>query len=152
MSETLYNTRILRLAADSAAAARLAAPHGSATKVSPVCGSQVTADVILDDSGAIAEHGQEVRACALGQAAATLVGADIVGKDADALAAARTELAAWLAGARDAAPDWPGMAVFAPAIPYRARHPSILLAFDAAIAAIADAAAKSVPYPVMTAA
>lgn len=140
MSETLYNTRILRLAAATADAARLPAPQGSATKVSPVCGSKVTADIDLDADGRIARHGQEVRACALGQAAATLVGAEIIGQDRDSLAAARTALADWLAGRSETPPAWPGFDVFAPGRPHRARHPSILLAFDAAIAAT-DAAA-----------
>ncbi len=140
MSDALYNTQILRLAASTATAARLIAPQGTAMKVSPVCGSKVTADIDLDDAGAIAAHGQEVRACALGQAAAALVGAAIIGRDRAGLIAARAGLADWLAGRAEAAPDWPGVEVFAPARPHRARHASILLAFDAAIAA-AEAAA-----------
>ena len=140
MSEALYNTRILRLAAATADAARLANPQGSAVKVSPVCGSKVTADIDLDADGRVARFGQEVRACALGQAAATLVAAEIIGKRPADIAAARAELADWLAGRGEAVPQWPGMDVFAPARPHRARHPSILLAFDAALAA-ADAAA-----------
>jgi NifU-like protein involved in Fe-S cluster formation len=139
MSEALYNTRILRLAAATADAARLVDPQGSATRVSPVCGSKVTADVDLDDTGGIVAHGQEVRACALGQAAATLVAAAIIGQNRGQLAVARAELADWLAGRSEAVPTWPGLEVFAPARPHRARHASILLAFDAAIAA-ADAA------------
>jgi NifU-like protein involved in Fe-S cluster formation len=142
MSETLYNTQILRLAASTATAERLASPQGSAVKVSPVCGSKVTADIDLGDAGRIVRHGQEVRACALGQAAAALVGAGIVGTDVMALQAARAELADWLAARTETPPAWPGMEVFAPARPHRARHPSILLAFDAAIAA-AQAAAQT---------
>lgn len=138
MSETLYNREILRLAAEGGEATRLADAQGSAAKVSPICGSRVTADVRLDEAGCVAAHGQEVRACALGQAAATLVAREIIGRDRAALAAARAALADWLAGG-ESAPDWPGMTVFAPARPFRARHPSILLAFDAAIAAV-DAA------------
>jgi NifU-like protein involved in Fe-S cluster formation len=139
MSDALYNTQILRLAASTAAATRLAAPQGSALKVSPVCGSKITADVDLDADGRISRFGQEVRACALGQAAAALVAAHVVGSDSPALVTARAELADWLAARREAAPAWPGMTIFAPARPHRARHPSILLAFDAAIAAIAAA-------------
>jgi NifU-like protein involved in Fe-S cluster formation len=141
-AEALYNNRILRLAAATADQRRLAAPHGSATKVSPVCGSKVTADVALDAASRIAEFGIEVRACALGQAASSLVVAAIAGKDRDAIAAARAELADWLAGRRETEPAWPGMDVFAPARPHRARHPSILLSFDAALAAI-----DAVPAP-----
>lgn len=143
MSDVLYNTEILRLAASTASASRLIAPQGSALKVSPVCGSKITADVDLDADGRISRFGQEVRACALGQAAAALVAAHVVGSDSPALAAARAELADWLAARREAAPAWPGMAIFAPARPHRARHPSILLAFDAAIAAIAAARATA---------
>jgi NifU-like protein involved in Fe-S cluster formation len=135
MAEALYNTEILRLAAVTANAARLDAPQASATRVSPVCGSKVTADIDLDSAGRISRHGQEVRACALGQAASTLVAADILGKTPAELATARAELADWLSGRSNAEPRWPGMTVFAPARPHRARHPSILLAFDAAIAA-----------------
>lgn len=139
MVEQLYNQQILRLAAEGGMAERLAAPEGSAVKVSPVCGSKVTADVRLDADGRVAAHGQQVRACALGQAAATLVARDIEGQDLAGLVRARAELADWLAGAREEAPQWPGMEVFAPARPHRARHPSILLGFDAAIGAVEDA-------------
>jgi NifU-like protein involved in Fe-S cluster formation len=139
MSEVLYNNRILRLAASTATATRLVAPQGSALKVSPVCGSKITADVDVDPAGRINRFGQEVRACALGQAAAALVAAHVVGCDRAALVTARAELADWLAGRREAEPAWPGMGVFAPARPHRARHASILLAFDATIAAIAAA-------------
>ncbi|KPF78219.1 nitrogen fixation protein NifU [alpha proteobacterium AAP81b] len=137
MSEALYNTEILRLAASTASARRLDAPMASATKVSPVCGSKVTADIDIDDGGRIARFGQEVRACALGQAAAALVEAEVTGKTPEDIVAARAGLADWLAGRSETPPDWPGMAVFAPARPHRARHPSILLAFDATLAAAA---------------
>lgn len=148
MSETLYNTRILRLAAMTADAARLPAPQGSATKVSQVCGSKVSADIDLDAAGRIAAHGQEVRACALGQASATLVAAEITGKSRDELASTRAALADWLAGRSEAVPGWSGFDVFAPARPHRARHPSILLALDAAIAAADAAAAIAATAPV----
>ncbi len=141
MSDALYNTEILRLAASTAGARRLDAPMGSAVKVSPVCGSKVTADVDLDGDGRIVRFGQDVRACALGQAAAALVEAGVSGCRVEDVAAARAELADWLAGRAEAAPQWPGMTVFAPARPHRARHPSILLAFDATLAAAAAAGA-----------
>ena len=140
MSEVLYNTRILRLAASTADAGRLTDPQGSATKVSPICGSKVTVDLDLDVAGRVSRFGQDVRACALGQAAAALVAADILGKDSAALVAARAELADWLAARSESVPHWPSMDVFAPARPHRARHASILLAFDAAIEAARQAA------------
>lgn len=135
---TLYNTEILRLAA-SVADNRLTAPLASAEKRSPVCGSRVTVDVNLDAAGRIAALGLMVRACALGQAASALMAAHAPGRTPQELAAARDALTAWLAGAGDL-PDWPGLEILAPALPHRARHASIRLAFEAAAEAAGNAA------------
>lgn len=137
----LYNATILRLAASIPHHERLAAPMATVEKRSPVCGSRVTVDVALDDDGRVAAVGMLVRACALGQASASLMAAEVVGKSAEDLAVTRDALAGWLAGERDAAPDWPGLDIFAPARPYTARHPSIRLAFEAAAEAAAEARA-----------
>lgn len=138
MSGTLYNTEILRLAASIPHHARLAAPHGSAEKRSPICGSRVTIDIALGDDDRVSDVGLVVRACALGQAASALLAQNILGHTAAELAGARDALAAWLAGEGEL-PDWPGLAVLTPARDYTARHPSIRLAFEAA----ADAAATA---------
>jgi NifU-like protein involved in Fe-S cluster formation len=134
----LYNQQILRLAANTPAT-RLAAPMASVEKRSPVCGSRVTVDVDVDSEGRVAAIGMLVRACALGQASATLMAADAVGKSPAELAATRDALAAWLAG-RGPEPDWPGIDIFAPALPHSARHASIRLAFEAVAEAAAIAA------------
>lgn len=141
-SEALYNTRILRLAASIPHHERLADAQASVTRVSPICGSKVTVDVALDDGGRVARFGQEVRACALGQASASILGSHVLGRSADELAQARDTLAAFLVDSADLAAGWEDLAVFAPARAHRARHPSILLAFDAALAAARDAQAR----------
>lgn len=140
MTETLYNTQILRLAASVPHAVRLDVPQASVAQVSPVCGSRVTVDLDLDAGGRVVRFGQEVRACALGQAAAALLGAQVVGRSGGELAAARDALAAYLRGDAETPGDWPGLDLFAPARPHKARHGSILLAFAAAAAAAAQAA------------
>ncbi|UYY58586.1 iron-sulfur cluster assembly scaffold protein [Sphingomonas sp. S2-65] len=139
MNAPLYNTEILRLAASVPFDERLAEPMGSVEKRSPVCGSRVTVDVMVDAEGQISAVGMLVRACALGQASASLMGAHVVGRSAAQLAQARDELTAWLAGERDVPPDWPGMEIFAPALPHRGRHASIRLAFEAAAEAAEQA-------------
>lgn len=141
MTEPLYNTQVLRLAAAIPHAERLAAPQASVAKRSPVCGSRVTVDVSLDQYGRVAELGQEVRACALGQASASLMGAHALGRSAEELAAARDSLNAYLKGEADAPGDWPGLDLFAAARPHKARHPSIMLAFEAVAEAAAEARA-----------
>lgn len=139
MSEPLYNTAILRLAATIPHQTRLAAPQGTSRKVSPICGSRVTTDVGLDAGGRVAAFGQEVRACALGQASASILGAGVLGRSAAELRAAHVALAAFLKGEGDVPAGWPDLEIFRPAQAYKARHPSILLAFDAAASAAEDA-------------
>lgn len=127
----LYSRRILALAADIPHLGRLAAPTGSAMKRSPQCGSTVTADVVMRD-GRVAEFAQEVRACALGQASAAVLGAAVLGRSHAELAAARDQLAAMLAGTGPA-PEAPfeALETLSPAREFRNRHASILLAWDA---------------------
>jgi NifU-like protein involved in Fe-S cluster formation len=135
MPAVLYTRDILRLAASIPNQRRLDRPQASVEKSSPVCGSRVAVDVALDGEGRVIALGQEVHACALGQASAALMGAHAIGRTADELARARDSLAAYLAGARDDPGGWPGLSVFAAARTYPARHAAILLAFDAAAAA-----------------
>ncbi|MEA1013100.1 iron-sulfur cluster assembly scaffold protein [Sphingosinicella sp. LY1275] len=140
MTTALYNRDILRLAASIPHQRRLDHPQATAEKRSPVCGSRVAVDVVLDGEGRVVALGQEVKACALGQASAALMGAHAIGRDEGELAAARDALAAFLAGDRDDPGPWPGLDVLARARPYKARHPSILLPFEA----VAEAAARAV--------
>lgn len=142
MSAALYNPTILRLATSIPHQTRLTDPHGSAERRSPICGSRVTVDVVLDEEGRIVELGQLVRACALGQASASLMGAHAIGRNLPELEAARDALTAFLAGERDDPGDWPGLDVFVPARPHSARHPSIRLAFEAVAEAAASAHAS----------
>jgi len=137
----LYNRDILRLAASIPHQRRLDAPQASVSKQSPVCGSRVTVDLVADNEGKVTALGQEVRACALGQASAALMGAHAIGRAPEELAKARDRLAAFLAGERDDPGEWPGLAVFAEARRFTARHASILLAFEAAAEAAAQARA-----------
>jgi NifU-like protein involved in Fe-S cluster formation len=142
VSAPLYNAEILRLAASIPHHQRLADPHGTSERRSPICGSRVTVDVALGPDGRVAEVGLLVRACALGQASASLLAAEILGRTPEELAEARDALTAWLAG-EGAAPGWPGLALFEPALGYTARHPSIRLAFEAAADAAAQAAGRA---------
>lgn len=138
----LYSRRILALAADIPHLGHLDAPMASARKRAPLCGSVVAVDLDVVDNR-VTRFAQDVRACALGQAAAAVVGAHVVGADRATLAAARTGLAEMLAGA-DTTPTAPfdDLAVLRPASEFRNRHASILLSLDATLEAF-DAAAKT---------
>lgn len=147
MSDTdllkLYSQRILALAADIPHLGRLEAPQGSAKRRSPLCGSTVTVDVVMQD-GRVAEFAQDVKACALGQASASILGGAVLGRSRAEVEAARDALAAMLAsGAEAPAAPFDGFEVLRPAQDYRNRHKSILLAIEATAEAIAEAEAKA---------
>ena len=143
MSDTdlvkLYSGRILELAADMPLTGRLPAPEGTARKRSPLCGSTVTVDLTLDGDR-IADYRQDVKACALGQASASVSARAILGRTRDDIAKARAELEAMLkrGGPAPAAP-FDGLEVLLPARDYANRHASILLALDATLAAMDEA-------------
>lgn len=131
----LYSGQILALAADIPHLDRLAAPHKTVKKRSPLCGSTVTVDVAMQD-GAVSQFGQDVKACALGQAAASVVGANVLGRTPAQIQTARDQLKAMLK--QDGpAPDAPfdGLKVLLPARDYKNRHASILLTLDALVEA-----------------
>ena len=138
----LYSGRILALAADLPHTTRLEAPDGTAKKRSPLCGSTVTVDVALTD-GKVTGYAQDVKACALGQAAASVIGSAVIGLTPNQIADGREQLFAMLKtdGPVPAAP-FEGLDVLKPAKDYKNRHASILLAFDATLAAI-DAAKET---------
>ena len=135
----LYSTRILALAADIPRLGHLAAPDGSARKRAPLCGSTVAVDLMLQD-GRIADFAQDVRACALGQAAASVLGASILGRTPEEVRHGRDALVRMLKeGAEPPAAPWDGFAVLIPARDHANRHGSILLAFEATLEALAQA-------------
>lgn len=135
----LYSAQILALGADMPRTKRLQEPTATARKRSPLCGSTVTVDIDLKD-GKIADYGQDVKACALGQAAASVIGSVVVGLSTEVIQRGRDQLAAMLkeGGPVPSAP-FEGLKVLEPARDYKNRHASILLTFDAILEAVAEA-------------
>ncbi|MCJ7873767.1 iron-sulfur cluster assembly scaffold protein [Marinovum sp. 2_MG-2023] len=139
----LYSARILALAADIPFLDRLETPDATVKKRSPLCGSTVTVDVVMTD-GRISAFGQDVKACALGQSAASVLGAAVIGRTPAELDRARDELKAMLKqdGPVPSAP-FDGYEVLLPARDYKNRHASILLAVEATAEAAHQAMAIS---------
>ncbi|QQA44645.1 iron-sulfur cluster assembly scaffold protein [Pelagovum pacificum] len=134
----LYSGKILALAADMPRTGRLEAPDASVRKRSPLCGSTITVDLKVED-GVITDYAQDVKACALGQAAAAVVGANVVGRTEEEIRRARDEMLAMLkeGGPPPSAP-FDGLEVLEPARDYKNRHASIMLALEATLAALGE--------------
>ena len=136
MIDDLYSDRILALAANMPRAGRLTAPDASSEKTSRLCGSTVIVDLSVED-GRVVDFAQDVRACALGQASAAVLGAYVIGATPAEIALARDALSAMLK--QDGAPPagrFADLAVLQPVKDYPARHASTLLAFEAALEAV----------------
>jgi NifU-like protein involved in Fe-S cluster formation len=133
----LYSGRILALAADIPFNTRLSAPDATCRKRSPLCGSTVTVDVCVSD-GRVTAFGQDVKACALGQAAA-VTGANAIGRTLDELRAGRDDLRMMLkeSGPAPRAP-FDGFDVLLPARDFKNRHASILLSIEALVDAVEE--------------
>jgi NifU-like protein involved in Fe-S cluster formation len=143
MIDDLYSAKLLKLAANMPRAGRLAAPDASAEKVSKLCGSRIIVDVAVDGDR-VADFAQDVQACALGQASAAVLGANVIGASLEELDVAREQFRAMLK-AGGPAPDgrFSDLSMLAPVKDYPARHASTLLAFDAVTEAVRNAVETS---------
>lgn len=135
MATPLYTTEILRLATETVNWPRLDAADVTVERRAPVCGSSLLLDVALDRTGRIEAVGMRPQSCAMGQASATLFARNATGKNRDEIGSILSAMKAWLSKESDVPPDWPDVAVTAPARDYPARHGAILLPFEAAKAA-----------------
>jgi NifU-like protein involved in Fe-S cluster formation len=143
MIDDLYSAKLLTLAANMPRLGRLAAPDASAEKVSKLCGSRVVVDV-RTEGDRVVDFAQDVKACALGQASAAVLGEHVVGASLAEIEMARDQFRAMLKQGADA-PDgrFSDLSMLAPVKDYPARHASTLLAFEAAAEAVRRAVERT---------
>lgn len=134
----IYSARILELAGSISHTARLATPDATATAHSKLCGSTVTIDLNIEH-GRVADFGQSVKACLLGQSACAVVGREIVGSEPRELRQVGAQMRSMLkAGGPPPSGRWADLAVLQPVRDYKGRHASVLLIFDAVENALAQ--------------
>ncbi|SEP48817.1 NifU homolog involved in Fe-S cluster formation [Methylobacterium sp. ap11] len=147
MLDDIYNARILALAADIPRLGRLPAPGASASKHSKLCGSTVTVD-LATEGDTVTDFAHDVKACALGQAASSLMARHAVGATGAELRALRDTVRRML---KEGGPAPEGkfadFAVLEPVRDFKARHASTLLTFDAVVDALDQIAAKTEAVP-----
>lgn len=136
--DEIYNTRILEIAGATTRGQRLPKPDATASAQSKLCGSSITVDLDMRN-GVVTDYGQTVKACLLGQAAASVVAREIVGTSAEDFRIVARHMRAML---KDNGPAPSGrfadLAMLEPVRHYKARHASTLLVFDAVEAAMAQ--------------
>ncbi|MBU1209770.1 MAG: iron-sulfur cluster assembly scaffold protein [Alphaproteobacteria bacterium] len=136
--DAIYSNRILELAAAIPRSERLDNPDASASAHSKLCGSTVQVDLTME-RGVVTGYGQTVKACLLGQAAASVVGREIVGTPKEEITEVAANMRAML---KDNGPPpggrWADLAVLEPVRDYKARHTSTLLVFEAVLDAMAQ--------------
>jgi NifU-like protein involved in Fe-S cluster formation len=87
----------------------------------------------------VTDYGQSVKACLLGQSAASVMGREVVGSSAAELREVGAAMRKMLKeGGPPPSGRWADLAVLEPVRDYKARHPSTLLVFDAVEDAIAQ--------------
>jgi NifU-like protein involved in Fe-S cluster formation len=136
MIDELYSARILKLAANLPHAGRLPAPDGTGERVAKLCGSKAIVDVTLDDAGRVAAFAQDVKACALGQAAAGVVGEAVIGASLDEMLKA---------GGEGPEGRFEGLRALKLVADYPARHASTMVAIEATLDAVRAAGARKQP-------
>jgi NifU-like protein involved in Fe-S cluster formation len=131
LPEDIYSQRIFELATAMPRTVRLATPQATATAHSKLCGSTVTVDVAME-GGVVTEYGQRVKACLLGQSAASVMGREVIGSTAAELREVGAAMRKMLKeGGPPPQGKWGDLAVLEPVRDYKARHASTLLVFDA---------------------
>ena len=150
MADDLYDFEVLHWAASITRIGDLPDPSARVTRESRVCGSRVTVSVSVHND-CVSDYAQKVEACALGQAVAAIIADRVIGQSLAQIRAARDGLFAMIK-ARSPAPGghWAPLAALEPAADIPTRHASVLLPFDALIAALEAAGAAAVAAPAQT--
>jgi NifU-like protein involved in Fe-S cluster formation len=142
MISDVYNAKILGYAGNIPRIGRLDRPDASATAHSKLCGSTVTVDIRMD-KGIVVDFAHDVKACALGQAASSIMASHVVGSSTAELRQVREEMRAMLK--ENAGPPtgrFEELKFLEPVRDYKARHASTMLTFDAVVDAIGQVEAR----------
>lgn len=130
--DEVYQDRLLELADPIARQGHVVAdPSFTARAHSRACGSSAEISVRLE-GGVVVDYGQKVDACALGSAAASVVGSAIVGATVAEVQEAGRALEAMLKrGGSPPSGRFAALKALEPARAFKNRHASILLTFRA---------------------
>lgn len=143
MLDDIYNAKILEFAGNIPRIGRLEQPDATAKAHSKLCGSTVLVDVCVKD-GVVTDFAHDVKACALGQASASIMAQNVVGASAQELRDVQKTMRAMLKeGGEPPTGRFEDLKFLEPVREYKARHASTLLTFDAVVDALDQIDAKA---------
>ena len=133
MIDEIYNKDVLRLAANISRVEQIADANVSVSLSSPLCGSTITVLLQIEE-GEIVNFSQEIKACALGQASASVLAKNVIGMAEKDIRQRRSQLERML---KDNHPPpggkWAELSALKAAMNAKPRHAAILLPFDAVL-------------------
>ncbi len=138
MINDIYNKDVLRLAANISRVDPMAAPQARVHVRAPLCGSTLEIELMVEDER-IVDYAQNIKACALGQASASVMAQAAIGKDAAEIERVRAIVEKMLKeGGPAPTGEWVGLSALIPAKDAPARHGAILLPFDGVLKALRE--------------
>ena len=132
----LYTNEIMSFAAHIPYIGALTGAQGTGTAHSKLCGSRIT--VWLDmDKGVVSRFSQQVKACLVGQASASMLGSNIIGCSLEEIVKTREKVRQMLEeDAQAPSGKWQAYGLLIPVRNYKSRFSTVLIAFDAVIEAM----------------
>lgn len=129
--DDIYGNRILELASAMSGQNPLLHPDATASAHSKLCGSTIDVAVTVDGDR-VTGFFQDVRACLLGQASASVVGREIIGSTMQDIRDVGEQMRRML---KEDGPKpqgrWADLGILEPVKDYKGRHTSTLLIFEA---------------------
>ena len=134
----LYSEKIIKFASEITLIERLTKPSITITKRSPLCGSKVTIDMVIKEKKII-KFGQDVKACALGQASASIFSKKVINLNVDQVINTREEVLKMLNGEKiKISSPFDDYNYLSLAKSFKNRHSSIMLVLDASVEGIKE--------------
>jgi NifU-like protein involved in Fe-S cluster formation len=147
MIDDIYSQKILQYAGNISHIGVLDDADATVERTSRLCGSKLRVYLKLDQD-CVQAFSQEVKACALGQASAAIFAQNAVGATSAEIRAARDAMLTMLSGEGEGPVGrFEAARILAPVKDYKSRHGSVMLVFDASVAALDEvrAAKQSLP-------
>lgn len=142
MLDSVYNAKILEYAGNIEHVGELDQPDATSRVHSKLCGS--TVDVSLNmDGGIVTDFAHKIKACALGQAASSIMARVVVGSSSQELRELKDTMYKMLKEEGEPpAGKFEEFKFLEPVREYKARHASALLTFDAVVNCIEEIEAQ----------